>query len=363
MKAQVANFQFRTFCLRIVPKWGQTIRLVQYPTDLKMTNGQVYQSAVGYQFTGYQSTTNFSPSLVDLEGIAGFAGIGKDQIASGMFDNARCYLFATEWNNPVEDLEPIASSILGKTTLMDEKYRIEEMSLIDALNQNIGDTYTPICQKIFGSQGFAECKKVPTVVTGTLTAVASQFSVTDTARTELIASTETLVPTDITKASPARVTVKNMLNLKDGDLVSIPANGTGFTELDGQTWTVGTLNTATKKFDLVGTNTIATTGLLKTSPRIIHNFNAGMFTEGLLQFTSGANAGLKPMEVRAHLGGGVIVTHEPFYYLPVVGDAYTLTEGCMKRLQDCKDKGNVLNFGGFPHIPTSSDYLQRGTKW
>lgn len=153
-----------------------------------MSNGEVYQSASGYGFSGYQSTTSFSPSAVDLEGIAGYAGIGKDELASGVFDNARCYLFATSWVNPIVDYEPIAQSILGKTTLEDDKYKIEEMSLIDAINQSIGRTYTPTCYKKFGGQEFAGCKVdlAPITVTGAVTATATNNVFTDSTRTESV---------------------------------------------------------------------------------------------------------------------------------------------------------------------------------
>ena len=274
MKAQVANYQTRAVCLRIVPVSGSPIRITSYPKDLKMSNGQVYLTTVGYEFTGYQATDSMSPSVVDLEGIAGFAGIGKDEMASGAFDNARCYLFACDWTNPVEDYEPIVCSILGKTILEDDKYRIEEMALIDALNQSVGKTYTPTCQKRFGGQEFAGCKKVPAVVSAAVTAVNSQFSVT--------------------------------------------ASGA-------------------------------------TNP-------ADFFGEGTVKFTSGANAGLKPLEIKTHLAGGVITTHEPFYYLPQVGDTIQLTEGCRKRMADCKAKNNILNFGGFSFIPTQSQYVDRQTR-
>jgi len=274
MKAQTADYRYRTLCIRVVAVSGLTIRLTQYPKDLVMSNGQVYQSTVGYEFTGYQATTSFSPSVVDLEGIAGYAGITKDAVASGVFDNARCYLFAVAWNNPVEDYEPILLSILGKTTLQDDRYRIEEMAMVDALNQGVGKTYTAACPKRFGGQEFAGCKKIPVVVTGALTAVSSQFTVTDSARGEA----------------------------------------------------------------------------------------AGFFTEGKLAFTSGLNAGLKAQEIKVHATGGIITVHEPFYYLPALGDTYTLTEGCLHTKEACKAKGNILNFGGFSFIPTTTQYTQRGTK-
>ena len=274
MKPQVADYRYRTLCIRIVAVSGLTIRLTQYPKNLAMSNGQVYQSTVGYEFTGYQATTSFSPSVVDLEGIAGFAGIDKDSVASGVFDNARCYLFATTWNNPVEDYEPILLSFLGKTTLQDNRYRIEEMAMVDALNQSVGGTYTAACQKRFGGQEFAGCKKVPIVVSGALTSVTSQFTVTDSGRGEA----------------------------------------------------------------------------------------SGFFTEGKMAFTSGPNAGLKSQEIKVHSAGGIITVHEPFYYPPAIGDTYTLTEGCLHTMAACQAKGNILNFGGYSFIPTTSQYTDRGLK-
>ena len=85
------------------------------------------------------------------------------------------------------------------------------------------------------------------------------------------------------------------------------------------------------------------------------------FGEGSIAFTSGANAGLKPLEIKSYAADGTITTHEPFFYTVAVGDAYTMIPGCRKRLEDCRDKyNNVLNFGGFANMPTSSDYLTRG---
>lgn len=275
MKAAVADRRYRVICLRIVPTTGSPIYLTRHPRDLTMS-GHTYLAGSGYDFTGYSAEASLSPAMVDLEGVAGLAGIGYDEIASGLLDNARAYLFATTWNAPVEDEEPIVASFLGKTTLMDGRYRIEEMALIDALNQSVGRTYTPQCPKTFGGQEYAGCMKAlgPLTVTGALSAVTSASIVRDAARAEA----------------------------------------------------------------------------------------ADYFAAGTLQFTSGANAGLKPLEIKRHEADGTIEVFEPFHYLPVAGDTYTLIPGCRKRLADCRDKwSNVVNFGGFSNVPTSSQYAARGS--
>lgn len=272
MKSTVAPYGTSALCLRIECTNDTIIRVTRYPVDLVMSNAQVYQTGSGFDFTDYTSSAGFSPSAIDLEGILGFAGVTHDAVASGIFDNARAYLFACDYLNPVEDYEPIVASLLGKATLTDDGYRFEEMGLIDALNQSVGLTYTASCRHRFGSTG---CGKAlaPLTVTGTLTSVSSDQVIRDSARSEA----------------------------------------------------------------------------------------ADYFAYGTLQFTSGANAGLKPVEVKRHEADGTLEVFEPFYYVPAIGDAYTLIPGCRKRLSDCRDKwSNVLNFGGFPNMPTSSVYSARG---
>ncbi|MGZ9713896.1 DUF2163 domain-containing protein [Glaciimonas sp. GNP009] len=187
MKTQIANYATRVLCLRIVPVVGASVCLTHYPRNLTMTNGAVYLTNSGYEFTGYTAASGTSPAMVDVQGIAGIAGISKAAIASGVFDNARCYLFATNWDNPIEDYEPIVASIFGKTTLTDDKYQIQEMALIDALNQSVGRSYTVTCQKRFGGQEYGGCKVAlgPLTVTGAITSVTSNTQFRDASRIEV----------------------------------------------------------------------------------------------------------------------------------------------------------------------------------
>ena len=271
MKAHVADARFRVMCLRIEPKTGSPIYLTHHPRDL-VIGGHTYLSSSGYEFTGYSSTTSMSPGVVDLNGVAGMAGIDFDTVSSGVFDNARAYLFATTWNAPIEDEEPIVASILGKTTMRDKKYTIEEMALIDALNQSVGKTYTVACSRTFGDAG-CQVNLAAITVTGALTAATSQSIFRDAARSEA----------------------------------------------------------------------------------------ADYFAAGTIQFTSGLNANLKPLEIKRYEADGTIEVFEAFHYPPSVGDSYTMIPGCRKRLEDCRDKwSNVINFFGFSHIPTGSTYAQVG---
>ena len=273
MKPVVADYQYKTFCIRIVPLWGATIYITSNLNDLVM-GANTYKAQSGYEFSGITAETSMSPGVLDLSGIADVAGISYDKVASGVFDGARVYAFATTWRNPIEDEEPLGLAILGKTTLKDDRYSIEMMMLIDALNQSVGKTYTPACQKAFGGQEFAGCMVDlgPITVTGTITHVTSGSILRDSARAE--------------------------------------AND--------------------------------------------------YFGAGVLSFTSGPNAGLRPIEIKAYTGG-VIETFDTFHYPVTVGDAYSMIPGCRKRQADCSGKWvNIDNFGGFSFVPTQSTYSRVG---
>jgi len=277
MKSTVADYQTRVICLRIVPVSGPVVRLSHYPVDLAMSNANVYASFHGYDFSGYESVSSMAPGAVDLQGILGVAGISREAIASGVYDNARCYLFATTWTAPIEDEEPLTASTFGKATLIDDAFVIEEMALIDTLNQSVGQTYTSNCQKTFGSTTgpvIGRCNKVVTPSSGTITSVTSSSVFRDSARAEV----------------------------------------------------------------------------------------ADYFGYGMLSFTSGANAGLKPIQVKRHEADGTLELFEAMPYPMAIGDAYSLIPGCRKRLEDCRDKwNNTSNFGGFSRIPTNNQAGQWGT--
>ena len=274
MKPAVADPQYRVHCLRIVPQWGDPVYLTDHPRNLVM-NSHTYQTDSGYQFSGTASEDNMAPGVMDLEGIAGIAGIGFAEIVSGVFDGARVYAFATTWTNPTEDDEEIGVAIMGKTTIKDKRYVAEMMMLVDALNQSVGKTYTAGCQKRFGGQEYAGCGVAlgPLTVTGTITHVTSASVFRDSSRAEA----------------------------------------------------------------------------------------ADYFGDGYIEFTTGDNAGLKPLEVKAHAADGTLTLHAAMPYAVQVGDAYSLVPGCRKRLEDCRDKwSNIANFGGFSFVPTQSTYTKVG---
>lgn len=82
-------------------------------------------------------------------------------------------------------------------------------------------------------------------------------------------------------------------------------------------------------------------------------FADGWFTQGKLEWTSGANQGLA-IEIKEHrIDGGVHLSLWQTMAEPIaVGDAFVVTAGCDKRFETCSAKfANAINFRGFPHLP------------
>lgn len=179
MKSSVADRSTRVLCLRIVAVGGTTVRLTDHPVDLSM-GATIYKSTAGYEFSGYSSSAGFSPSAIDLEGIADAAGITRAQIASGLFDGARAYGFATDWTSPAEDEEPLVALLFGRAELLDGRYRISGVSIADALGQTVGLTYGPACSHTFGDSGCGANLATYTI-NGTLTSVSSATTFRDSA--------------------------------------------------------------------------------------------------------------------------------------------------------------------------------------
>lgn len=75
----------------------------------------------------------------------------------------------------------------------------------------------------------------------------------------------------------------------------------------------------------------------------------GFFSEGVITFSSGANAG-SSMDVRQwappwfHL-------HRPLPYPPALGDTYSAVKGDSKTFTACNSFANKDRFGGFPMLP------------
>jgi len=93
----------------------------------------------------------------------------------------------------------------------------------------------------------------------------------------------------------------------------------------------------------------------------LSGFDAGRFTSGTLNWSSGANAG-RIAEVLAHgLDGSIaaLTLLEAPVRAIAEGDSFVARAGCDKRIATCSARfANVANFRGFPNIPGQDAVLR-----
>ena len=145
MKSAIIDPEAEVFCARIETVGGLILRFAYYPHDLIMSNGDVYLSDPFFSPSDLSSSSDLTPSVFDTEGFFNASGITRDQLISGILDNAKGYAFKTSWTAPVVDEQPLKKSIFGKSRIQDNVFIIEQMSLKDAMNQSVGATINSKC--------------------------------------------------------------------------------------------------------------------------------------------------------------------------------------------------------------------------
>lgn len=85
-----------------------------------------------------------------------------------------------------------------------------------------------------------------------------------------------------------------------------------------------------------------------------------IFNFGYLTFTSGSNTGLGSIVKDYTFISSQFVLQDAMPFEITTGDAYSVYKGCDKSfISHCKDKfDNVINFGGFPHLPGEDRLIQ-----
>lgn len=100
--------------------------------------------------------------------------------------------------------------------------------------------------------------------------------------------------------------------------------------------------TFTKSYTISsGTTTIFNTNVVEAS---------GVYDQGIILFTSGANNGVK--RTVKYQSGGTISIALPLSYAVSNGDTFQISQGCDKTKDICNSKfNNMANFRGFPYVP------------
>lgn len=319
------------YCLRLVRRDGTTYRWTSHDHPLEMLDsGEVYEPDHGSpDESAVRSNSDGESDTFDLEGALTGNGVRRDEIAGGLFDFAKIYVFRTLWDDPHEDDEPLSAGYLGKTELRNQRFVTEFRSLASALDQQIGRVHAPTCDATLGDSRCRVRLEPPEWEADTA------YDVREDGRAE---TGDVVAPTSDNGA--------HFQCIESGTSGSSePTWNTtiGETTSDGGvTWEAIRARTQTDTVASV-TDAGTFTGQL--------GFPDDWWGGGTVEFTSGENKGIR-REVKAY-ADDLYTLWKAMPYPVEVGDTFLATAGCRKRFgPDCQDKfDNHVNFQGFPHLP------------
>ncbi len=254
------------WCWRVTRRDGVRLGFTDHDRDLAF-DGTTFEAASGFTASDMRQSVGLAVDNLDVESALRSETLSEDDLAQGLFDDARIEIFRVNWQNPSERVLLRTGSI-GEVRRTEHGFAAEIRGLSHYLQQEKGRSYQFTCDADLGD---ARC--------------------------------------------------------------GVDLNQAAFTGAGAVTVAI-----SARQFEASG----------------LSAFADEWFTRGLLTWTSGANAG-QAMEVKRHVVGTGTVTIELWQAMakPVsVGDTFTITAGCDKRIETCEAKfANVLNFRGFPHMP------------
>lgn len=169
-------------CWRVTRRDGISQYFTDHDEDVVVA-GDRYLARTGIVPSAVTSQAGLAVDNLELEGLLDSESITREALLAGLYDRAELDIFMVNYAAPDEGRLHIKTGWLGEVTLQEGTYMAEVRGLSAALQQTIGDVYTPTCRAQLGD---ARCGKNLTAYTftGTVNTVENEFTFTDAARTE-----------------------------------------------------------------------------------------------------------------------------------------------------------------------------------
>lgn len=169
-------------CWRIRRRDGVSQYFTDHDRDLTV-GGEVYIARSGIVPSAVTSQAGLAVDNLELEGLLDSETITRGGLLGGLYDHAELEIFMVNYEAPDEGRLHVKTGWLGEVTLRDGVFVAEVRGISAALQQTIGEVYTPTCRAQLGD---GRCKKILTgfTHTGTVDAVDNEFTFYDAARTE-----------------------------------------------------------------------------------------------------------------------------------------------------------------------------------
>ncbi len=167
-------------CWRVTRRDGVSQYFTDHDNDL-VVDGHTYLARSGMAPSAVSSQAGLAVDNLELEGLLDDDSIARSDLLGGLYDHAELEVFMVNYAAPDDGRLQVKIGWLGEVTLRDGVFLVEVRGLSAALQQTIGEVYTPTCRAQLGD---ARCKQNLTAFTftGTIDTVENEYMMTDAAR-------------------------------------------------------------------------------------------------------------------------------------------------------------------------------------
>lgn len=169
-------------CWRVTRRDGLSQYFTDHDNDL-VVDGHTYLARSGMAPSAVSSQAGLAVDNLELEGLLDDASITRADLLGGLYDHAELEVFMVNYAAPSDGRLQMKTGWLGEVALRDGTFVAEVRGISAALQQTIGEVYTPTCRAQLGD---ARCKKNLTsfTFTGTIDTVENEYMFTDAARAQ-----------------------------------------------------------------------------------------------------------------------------------------------------------------------------------
>lgn len=306
-------------------------------------NGTTYKAESGVFRTAIDQSAGLSTDNLDVLGLLHDDGITEDDIRAGKYRDAEAWYFQVNYEDLSQGKLKLDYGYIGEITRRRGVYVAEFRSLMQRLDQQIGERYGRDCPYKLGDSNCGVVLEPDTW------AASTAYSVGDTVKSSSY-DARRYVCTTAGNSGASEPTWDTTI---------------GNTTSDGSAvWTAYEAWTKEGTVTVPGSDRRSFVDSGRTE-------DDDWFTFGELTWTSGDNNGVS-MDVKRSLSDGSVVLKFKLPFQIKSGDTYKISAGCNRLLRmpsdtwgsnytgDCRAKfDNAVNFGGFPDLP-SNDQLFAG---
>lgn len=161
---------------------GTVLSFTDHQSDLTI-DALTYEAASGFSRTAISQSSGLSVDNLDIVGVLDSTAITEQDLRAGLYRNAEVWYFEVDYTDVTLGKHKLDYGYLGEVTVSEGMFVAEFRSLMQRLDQEIGEKAGRYCRVPLGST-LCGVTLATWTETGTITTATSNRQFIDTARTE-----------------------------------------------------------------------------------------------------------------------------------------------------------------------------------